>query len=255
MKRLLALATIAFFAVNLARADNYSFTKSFDETHPFNADGEITLSNTNGAVSIRTWDRDEVRIVGEKRAKTGEELEQIDLTIDPSPARLVIKVKLPHRRSGWFSGSGNIRANVTFTLTVPATARLRDIGTTNGTIKIAEVRGPVRAHSVNGQIEAKGLGGDASLETVNGTIKAEFATVASGQKISTHTVNGSSTISLPEGASLTLRAGCVNGSIDCDFPIKLAGSTSRRRLNGTIGTGAASLEAETVNGSIRIKRL
>ena len=255
MKHLLSLAALALFAVSPLRADSYSHKEAFDETHPFHADGEVLVSNVNGAVTIRTWDRNEVRVEAEKRAKSEEELDLIDLGIDASPSRLAIKVKLPRRSTNWLFNGGSIRANVKLTLTVPATARLRDIGTTNGSIRIADVRGTVRAHSVNGQIEARGLGGDASLKTVNGTIRADFATLAAGQHISADTVNGSAMIALPKDASLALQARCVNGSIDCDFPITLKGSASRRKLAGTIGDGAASLDAETVNGSIRIRRL
>jgi DUF4097 and DUF4098 domain-containing protein YvlB len=249
-----AFLVVAAFALT-ARAENYSHTESLDQTHSFEANGEVTLSNVNGAVIIRTWDRNEVRIEAEKRAKTEEELGLIDLQIDPSPSRLAIKVKLPRRTSGWFSNGGSIRASVALTLTVPATARLRDIETVNGRITITDVRGPVHARSVNGQIEARGLGGDTSLETVNGTIRAELSATTSDQRISTETVNGSATISLPHDASLLVSARCVNGSIDCDFPITLKGSVNRRQLRGTIGGGAASLDAETVNGSIRIRKI
>ena len=37
-------------------------------------DGTLVISNTNGSVKIQTWDRNEIRITGEKRAKTAEEL-------------------------------------------------------------------------------------------------------------------------------------------------------------------------------------
>jgi hypothetical protein len=249
---LVILSALASLAA--ARADEYDFAQTFSETHPLAASGEVTLSNVNGTVTIRTWDRNEVRIQSEKRAKTREELDLIELVIDAQPSRLAIKAILPKRPGGWFGGS-NVRGAVTFTLTVPATARLRDIGTTNGAIDIADVRGSVNAHSVNGRITARGLAGDTTLETVNGAIAADFAPLVAGQKISTRTVNGSSTVSLPKAASFSFRANTVNGSIDCAFPLTIEGSVKRNRVHGTVGSGAASFEAETVNGSIRVKQL
>src|SRR3954468_22741513 len=131
---------VAFAALaSLVRAD-YSFREAFSETHPFNANGQITLSNTNGAVIIRTWDRAEVKIEGEKRAQTDEELKQIGLTIDTTPATLAIETNLPRRHSGWFS-SDTIRAEVRFTLTVPASVELRRINAVNGSVTIEGVRG------------------------------------------------------------------------------------------------------------------
>jgi DUF4097 and DUF4098 domain-containing protein YvlB len=255
MKR--PLLCIAFAALvsapSLARAD-YSFHEAFTATHPMTATGEVTIANANGAVTIRTWDRAEVKIEGEKRAQTDEELKQVGISIEPSSAALVLKTNFPRRTSGWFGGD-TIRAEVRLTVTVPATARLRAIDAVNGSVHIEGVRGAVTVHNVNGGVTATGLAADAALETVNGSIRAEFASIAADQKISARTVNGSATISLPRNASLALRARSVNGSISCDFPIRLDGGKSRRSLEGTIGDGGASLHSETVNGSIHVRQL
>jgi DUF4097 and DUF4098 domain-containing protein YvlB len=249
----LAVFCLAVVATLGVRADEHRFSEKFDRSHPFKADGEITLSNTNGAVTIRTWDRAEIRIEGEKRAATDEELKLIAVNIDTTSDRLRLKTEFPKRR-GLFGGE-SVRGHVTLTLTVPVTARLNEIATVNGTIALEGTRGPVRVKSVNGKLSATGLANDAAFETVNGSINATFAEVARDRKISARTVNGSATIALPKNASLTFSARSVNGSIECDFPLRLEGKTSRNRINGTIGDGAASFEANTVNGSIRVKQL
>jgi DUF4097 and DUF4098 domain-containing protein YvlB len=255
MKRpLLCIAFAALVSVTAAARADYSFRETFTATHPMTANGEVTISNANGAVTIRTWDRAEVKIEGEKRAQTEEELKQVGVSIDPSPAALVLKTNFPRRSSGWFGGD-TIRAEVRLTVTVPATARLRAIDAVNGSVTIDGVRGPVTVRSVNGGVTATGLGADAALETVNGSIRAEFVTLAADQKISARTVNGSTTVALPRNASLALRARSVNGSISCDFPIRLDGGKSRRSLEGTIGDGGASLKTETVNGSIHVRQI
>lgn len=248
------LALVTSFATLAARADDHPFSEKFERTHAFKPDGEITLSNVNGTVTIRTWDRPEIRIEGEKRAKSGEELKLIAVNIDLTDTRLALKTEFP-KRSGFFLFGSNVRGHVQLTLTVPATARLSDIATTNGSIAIEGARGPLRAHSINGRVTATDLAGDSSLQTVNGSINAGFATVSRGQKISARTVNGSATLAFPQDASFTFRGRSVNGSINCDFPLRLEGKTSRTGLSGTIGDGAASLEANTVNGSIRVKQL
>jgi DUF4097 and DUF4098 domain-containing protein YvlB len=253
MKPLPLLAGLALLATaSLARAD-YDFKQAFSETHPFNANGEVTLANTNGAVTVVTWDRAEVKIEGEKRAKTEEELKLIGLSIDATPGALEVKTNFP-KRDSWFWGN-TIRAEVQITLTVPATARLKRIDTVNGHLTIEGVRGAVTAHTVNGGLTAKGLGADTTLETVNGSIRADFAAITRDQKISARTVNGSTTLSFPSDTSLAVRARTVNGSISCEFPIRLDGGKSRHSLTGTIGDGAASLKTETVNGSIRVTQL
>ena len=95
--RLLAFLASALFASALARAENYPCSESFSQTVPFNPNGEITLQNVNGAIEIRTWDKNEVRIEGEKNAKTDEELKLIALSIDTSPSLVAIQARLPRR--------------------------------------------------------------------------------------------------------------------------------------------------------------
>jgi DUF4097 and DUF4098 domain-containing protein YvlB len=250
--RSLAFLAAGLFASALARAENYPCTESFSQTVPFNPTGEITLQNVNGAIEIRTWDRNEIRIEGEKNAKTDEELKLIELTIDTSPSLVAIQARLPRRPGSWFGNT--IRAEVRFTLTVPATAILRKIESVNSHVSIEDVRGAVNASTVNGAIFAKGLGADARLNTVNGSIHAGFARLAPSQRLSFETVNGSITVDLPSDAGADLSASVVNGRVECAFPIRLAsGHVSNHSLRGAIGEGGASLKAESVNGSIRVR--
>jgi Putative adhesin len=252
---LLALLAAGLGTTALLRADsdNYAFKEPFERSAAFNATGEISLENVNGSVEIRTWDKNEIHIEGEKSAQTDEELKLIELTLDVSPGRVAIKATLPKRPGSWFGS--DIRASVRFTLTVPATATLRKIAAVNGRIAIDGVRGEVNAESVNGRLEAIGLGGDARLKTVNGRIAAGFATLAAGQRVSLETVNGEITATLPNDAGTSVDASVVNGHIDCDFPIQLSGGRVHgSSLHGTIGSGGATLHAESVNGSIHLKK-
>lgn len=252
LRRFVALA-LSLAAVASVRADDYSFKEPFKQTGAFSATGSVTLENVNGNIAIHTWDRNEILIEGEKSAKTEEELKAVELTMDVSESRAAIKVRLPKRSGTWFIGS-TIRASVRFNLTVPATAVLEKIRTVNAKVSVDGARGKTNVETVNGTIEATDLGGSARLETVNGQIKAAFTGLAAGQEIALETVNGSVTAVLPRDAGVALRTSVVNGHVDCDFPLTLAGSSGKRSLSGTIGDGRASLKAETVNGSIHIEQ-
>jgi DUF4097 and DUF4098 domain-containing protein YvlB len=248
-----ALLAVLFFAHSLARAEDYQFKEPFTRSGAFSATGEITLENVNGSVEVRTWDKNEILIEGEKSARTEDELNRIDLKIEVSESRATIKVRLPKRTDSFFS-SGNIRAAVRFTLTVPATAALAKISTVNSSVSIEGARGRVNASSVNGGVRANGLAGPAKLETVNGAINARFDSVAERQELSFKTVNGQIMVSLPKDAGVQLHGSVVNGSIKCDFPLELGQKDKKARsLSGKIGDGRASLEAETVNGSIHLQ--
>jgi len=250
---LAATAALVLVAAALARADDYSFKEPFSQTAPFNATGSLSLENVNGNVEIRTWDKNQILVEGEKSAKTDEELTQIELTIDLTDTHAGIKVHLP-KSSGWWIFGNTIRASVRFTITVPATASIEQLQTVNSAVKLEGLRGSIDAKSVNGAIHATGLGGDVRLSTVNGAIDASFAVIVPQQKLSFNTVNGSITVGLPKDAGVTLSGSVVNGRVSCDFPITLGDGGHGRTLSGTVGDGRASLHAATVNGSIAIKQ-
>ncbi|WP_146180205.1 DUF4097 family beta strand repeat-containing protein [Opitutus sp. ER46] len=251
--RYLPFFTVLFFGAAHLEADAYPYKQSINETHPFQADGTLSLHNVNGEVTVRTWDRNEIQITGERSAKTEEELALIELKIDPRPERVAIDVKLPKRKKGWFGG-GEIRANVEFTITVPVGARLDAVSTVNGTVNIQGVRGRVHASTVNGAVKAVDIAGDVSLSTVNGGINAQLAALQADGEVEAECVNGGVTLKLPANASAKIDASVVNGGIDCDFPVQVNGKIGGRRLNGVIGDGATKVKARTVNGGVRIER-
>lgn len=247
---LLLLLALGLLVPVAARAESYSFREPFAQSSAFKAAGVVTLENINGDVVIHTWDKNEIRIEGEKSAATDDELKLIDLQMDLSESAARIKVHLPKRKGAWFGN--NIRASVRFDITVPASAQLEHVRCVNSTIKIDDVRGSVDAESVNGAVRAHGLGGDARLGTVNGTVDAQFDRVAGEQHLDFRTVNGGVNVRLPKDAGVTIHCSVVNGHVDCDLPVQ--GMHRRgRSLSGAIGDGRASLKAEAVNGGIHIR--
>jgi DUF4097 and DUF4098 domain-containing protein YvlB len=250
---LFALLAFTLTATVVALADDHRYKEPFSESGPFNRNGKITLENVNGQIDIATWDKNEILIEGEKSAKTEEELKLIELTIDRSASRADIKVKLP-KRSGRMFGNNSVRGGVRFKLTIPASAQLERIRTVNSSIEIDGVHGGVDAESVNGRIRASDLAGSTRLKSVNGGLNARFTSIAAGQELSFDTVNGSVEVVLPSDAGLQFSSSVVNGHIDCEFPLEIQGGKGRKRLSGKIGDGRASLEAKSVNGSIRIKK-
>lgn len=250
--RLLSYLCLGLLSVALARAD-YSIKEPFTKSSPFHANGEISLENINGNVEIRTWDKNEILIDGEKSAKTDEELKLIDLKMDVSESAVAIKVKLPKRPGGMFSGNSNIRAAVKFTLTVPANAVLKNISTVNSSIRVDGVRGGVHLETVNGGIRAQSIGGEGHFRTVNGSIHVASTALGAGQKLYCESVNGGITVSLPKDAGFELHASVVNGHVDCDFPIELGKKNHGKSISGKIGDGRAAVEARTVNGGVNIE--
>ena len=142
--------------------------------------------------------------------------------------------------------------NVAFTVRVPAGVRF--IGhTVNGDVSAEGLAAPVSVRTVNGDAQfSTSSYGDAS--TVNGSIRGSMGSTQWSQSLKFRTVNGSISLDLPSDTSTDLQAATVNGSITTDFPITVSGRVNPRRLTGTIGGGGRSMDLETVNGSVSLKR-
>ena len=246
----IALLTALISLVSVARA---TVTETFTHTYPLTADGVIRVENVNGGINLAAWDKPEVSLVAEKRAKDDDGLKRIEIIIEAEPARFSVKTKLA-KKTGWsFFGNWNDNSSVRYKLMVPVGARLEKIDTVNSDITITGVHGSVNLDTVNGSIEATGLMGDARLDSVNGSLRAGFDSLENVHEVKLDSVNGRAEITLPKGASASIKTSSVNGSSRVDQPIKLSKS-GRRSLAGDIGAGGGPrIEIETVNGSISVR--
>jgi DUF4097 and DUF4098 domain-containing protein YvlB len=230
-------------------------TETIEATHAVTADASFSLENINGNVEVGTWDRSEIRVVAVKKARTQEDLDALEVKITAEGDHVAVKTKYNRKEGSWF-GKWTNSGDVTYTVTVPAGASLRNVRTVNGSVSVEDVGGGVDVSTVNGSIDTVGLRNNAKLETVNGSVKARFASVSAEQSIEIGSVNGRSEIVLPENADCGINARTVNGRIRTDFGL----SVDKRkygpgsRLNGRIGDGTASVDISTVNGAIRVSK-
>ena len=229
-------------------------TANVEETRALASTGEVIVENVNGPVTIETWDKPEVRLVAVKSARTDADLKALEVRIDSTEKRFAAKTVYLDKDGSWikkFTNTGEVR----YTLTVPHTATLRRIETVNGAISIANAHGRVAAKTVNGRIEARGLRHEVELSTVNNSILAEFDAIADKQDIALDTVNGSVHLRIPADAGADVTASTINGTIENDFGLS-CDSTKwvGRKLEGTIGNGAARIRLKTINGAIEIRK-
>ncbi len=226
------------------------------ETFTFELDegGRISLENINGDVRITGGPGNTVEIKADKRADNAEDLAKLQVKVKAEPSSIYIDTVHEKSESRWFGNNNS--GGVTYTLTVPTGANLDSISTVNGDVEISAVAGTVKAESVNGNLQLENLAGDSNLETTNGSIEAYFDRMEGSQNIDADTVNGRITLHIPENASARLSAETLNGSIDAsDFGLEAdAGGFVGKELNGTIGSGEARIDLDTVNGGIRVRK-
>ena len=152
-------------------------------------------------------------------------------------------------------GHMNVRDNdteVSFTVRVPSGVRFNG-RTVNGRVEANNLTADVEATTVNGDVEVTTTG-MASAKTVNGSITVAMGRADWTGDMEFKTVNGSIDISMPASLSAEVEVKTLNGSISSDFPLTVQGTFSRRHMTGTIGGGGRSLQLETVNGSVQIRR-
>lgn len=243
------------FAVTLLACGSLFASVTEEETFTYTLDegGRFSISNVNGSITVTGGKGDTVEIIAIKKADNQDDLDEIEIEISHSSSEIVIETELGESDS-WFSHSNN-SGQVTYEIIVPASSMLDSVETVNGDVSISGVSGKVVAESVNGDLDISDLEGDVELATVNGGVDADFTKCEGQQKIKAETVNGRVTITLPEDADVRVSADTLNGGINGrDFGLETDKGFVGSDLNGDIGDGSASLNVDTVNGSIKIRK-
>jgi DUF4097 and DUF4098 domain-containing protein YvlB len=253
------LIGIAILAL-AAAASAATLHETFDRTFEVRPGSNFTLENTNGHITVRSWDQPRVRIVGEKRVESRDadaaKKAFAELRVEPAQTSTGLHVTTHYPKRGsdglfdWLAGT-NVSMNVNYEVTVPRSMNI-DLDNTNGGIDVSEVRGSMHISNTNGHIELVRCAGDVDAETTNGHVVAELTEVnAKGVRL--ETTNGRVTIALPRSISARVDAATTNGRINTDLPITTT-RFEKTSLRGTInGGGAADVKLRSTNGSIDIQ--
>lgn len=242
----MALA-IALLPVTFAQAA----TGHVSENYPLNPDGRVRVENVNGSIEIRAWDGEGVKLEAIKKGRTQEIVDGIQIRTESTPDELTIKTELAKVKRGWFRRT-TTEGQVSYTLHVPAGARIDKASSVNGNITIQGIQGDVRASTVNGSIRCSKLAGATDVNTVNGGIHLDQRALPAGDHLKARTVNGSVEVRLPASAGGSLSASTVNGSIRSDITLSNVTHRKRNKLEARIGDGGPEILLSTVNGAIRI---
>ena len=282
------MMVLALTFVALAGAQSPRFDT--DTTVAVPQGSRLRLQNQGGDVTIKTWDRSQIRI---QAAHSGRSTVEVDVRGQ------VVVIEAKGRR-----GPSSV---VDYQLTVPAWMAL-DIGgmyaevsidgtkapvkvetlegnislrggaetvtltTVNGRIDVTGARGRVELHAVSEGITVTDLGGgELVVESVSGDIdlrridaKSVDAQTISGEVIYegrivdagsysflTHT--GDVTLAIAETTNASISVVTGSGEVTSSFSLK-AERASRRRNTYRMGTGSANVEVETFSGDVEMIR-
>lgn len=223
--------------------------------------GAVEIKGVNGDVIADPSGSNEVEVVAEKQARRSDP-ESVKIDVVQHGDGVTICAVYPSRDgdqpnecAAGKGGRMNVRDNdVTVKFIVKVPAGVRFLGrTVNGNVEAQRLGGAVDLSTVNGSVNfSTSASGRAS--TVNGSIKGDLGRADWSDTLEFSTVNGSVVLTLPNDLNTDVKAQTVNGDISTDFPLTITGRWSRRRVEGTIGSGGRMLSIETVNGGITLKR-
>ncbi len=142
---------------------------------------------------------------------------------------------------------------------------------TSGSITLMGLGGQVRAKTISGSIEAMGVGGDLTMETVSGEISlaessAEriFARTISGSltcdlgnpdahDVRLNTTSGEIIVRVPNDADFEVSLNATSGRVTSSFPeVRESGMPGMHAASGRIGSGAGTLHAYALSGSVSL---
>jgi hypothetical protein len=265
-------------------------TAAVDRTLTVAGTPTIAIANSNGSVAIVRGEEDAVAIHAVKRASSDALLDTIHVDIAQTGDRVTIQTT--YDRPSWRHRFGGTNRSVAYEIRLPAQATVAPAKTSNGTIDVTGIVGPLDLQTSNGAITLRSVDGDVTARTSNGKIavtggtgaltlttsngpvelqemrasglnvqtsngRISFAgSLAAGSRNRLTTSNGSVTLDLPPdlGASLDLKTS--NGTVSVGYPLSTQpdDENTRTAVQGAIGEGGTQLVVRTSNGSITLAR-
>ena len=230
-RRILILSLVLGVAAFAAPA--FAFDKVFEATYPLPSGGRFSLTNVNGSVEVRGWQRDEVHVRAVKRSRTNPEDEsRVTIDVEARSGSVAIITRYPE--------ADPVDVTVEYTIQVPARLLLTNIQTVNGDIRVRD-------------LEVLNGAGHVGARTTNGNVRLELAHLGDGgAPIRVETVNGSVALELPASVGAELHAQSLNGDFQSDLPLEVQATSGRAEVRARLGRGGAPVVLRTVNGGIRI---
>ena len=264
--------TLLLFALLLISVAVFAADKKIEESFKVKPGGELQLESSSGSISVESWNKNEVDVQVEMRARRESQLEDFSVNVEQKGNKVLIegdsgwgsrvkvkyKVKVPKQFNlNIKTGGGSIAAGKELEGNVLAR-------TSGGGIKIGDVTGDVDVNTSGGSISVGKVSGELQVDTSGGSIKI----AAGGKSTSADTSGGSINIGPSEGpvkadtSGGSIRVAHAKGDVHVDTSggsIILDGSDGNVRADTAGGSiqidnTAGTVVADTSGGSITITR-
>src|SRR5437762_3749750 len=189
--------------VDMIGADFAKYVQRGEKHFTVSGKPDVTVATFDGAIEVRTWDRQEVQVVIERRGATKEAADTIEIEADQHDNTITVEAKVPHTR-GFAAWHANRSAKLIVSL--PATSDLK-ARSGDGSIDVEGVDGKVALSSGDGSIHARRIHGDVDAHTGDGSIRLDDVNGAL-------TVNTGDGTIVAAGAFTSVRARSGDGSVN-----------------------------------------
>ncbi len=261
-RTILSTALLVGFALgSIAQAQE---SREVNKTVPLPKDGQVSIDTYKGSVKVDTWDKAEVSISARIEADgwgryDEEKVKDTEIRIDATSNSVSIKTDYKNaerrQRSFWdiFDGDFGTMPFVHYTITMPATAKLR-IKDYKSEINVNNLRADLVMNTYKGEVDVQALTGGLDLETYKGECSIDFTSLSSESRFETY--KGEIRITLPSKAGFKLDADVGRrGDFDSDFEFASSGSRRSRSdywYSGDVNGGGPLLRLRTEKGTFRL---
>ncbi len=261
-----------------------------DTTIAVPAGASLSVNNFGGGITVHGWSENRVKVHGETGRRGRVEVSLVGSTVvvktgsrEGAPSVIDLDITVPQSMALNLSGTyaditvdgvhGAISAEtVNGEVNVRGGKGIVTLHSIQGGVTLADASGRIEVNSVNEDVELTNVNGELKVETTNGsvmmtgiqsssvdagTINGDVVyegTVTDGGSYSFGSHNGDISVSIPEGANVTVTTATANGDIDASFPLPLTNTTGKHRKTFKIGSGSAHMELESFQGDINMRR-
>jgi DUF4097 and DUF4098 domain-containing protein YvlB len=253
---------------------------------------DLKIETFDGAIAIRSWDKNEVLVEIERRGPDQAAAEALVVNQMQEGNRISIEAPSPRNERNVITVGSWQSQSVNFTVTAPRRVMLQ-ARTADGSVEARDLQGTIDVNSGDGRIVASNLEGDVKVHTGDGTINIDRAagrvdadsgdgsieidgrldvlTVRTGDgPVRVNAANGSTmksdwqittgdgriSLRLPDGFNAAVDASTGDGSVRVEGISKGTrdGDEDRSRVVGQLGSGGANLMLRSGDGSVDVTR-
>jgi hypothetical protein len=278
---------LASLAVTLLAAASVSLAT--DTTVAVTPGTRLELSNFDGDIRVRVWDRhavhveadhdasDVVRVVKRGRVfsissySPGGPPGTVDYRITV-PAGMPVSLKGVHTSAtiqglrgdvavttvsgeiALVGGAGQVAlSSIMGPISVVGARGRLSVNSVNGEIRLSRIDGSILAETINGPIAlARVVSDSVDASTVNGSLCYD-GTIQKGGRYRFASHNGNIAVGVPEGTGAVISVATQIGDVESDFPLRIKEKMGKR-FQFRLGKGGAVLQLESFGGLIRLRR-